>query len=256
LRAQGFPAIVERQPAIHEALYDPSLLHCDADVASLTRGLQQSQSGRLCLYGPSGTGKSAYARYLAAQLDRPLLVTYGADLLDKYVGESEKHVARAFANATTQRAVLLIDEVDGLLQDRRHACTRWERTLVNELLTQIESFDGVLVVTTNQMSELDQAALRRFDIKLRFDFMSSDAASHLLARWCERLNIVDHNKTNEDLLSRLRRLRCLTPGDFALVARQHRLHPLQSSEDFVKRLEHECSLKSLNGRATGAIGFV
>jgi transitional endoplasmic reticulum ATPase len=180
----------------------------------------------------------------------------GADLLDKYGGESEKRVARAFADADAQRAVLLIDEVDGFLQDRRGATFNWEVTLVNEMLTQIEAFNGVLVVTTNLMSELDQAALRRFDIKLRFDFMSADASVKLLARWCELLGIANLGDQVGATHDHLRRQRCLTPGDFALVARQHRLRPLQSPCDFVQRLDHECSLKALNGRATRAMGFV
>ncbi len=256
LQAQGFPAIATRRSTQTDDIYDPSLLHCDSDVAALTQGMRKSQSGRLCLYGPSGTGKSAYARYLAEQLSRPLQVTRGADLLDKYVGESEKRLARAFADADAQRAVLLIDEVDGFLQDRRGAGFNWEVTLVNEMLTQIEAFNGVLVVTTNLMSELDQAALRRFDVKLRFDFMSAETSSKLLSRWCEVLGIAGGGDQLGAAQEELRRQRCLTPGDFALVARQHRLRPLQSPCDFVQRLEHECSLKSLNGRASRAIGFV
>jgi transitional endoplasmic reticulum ATPase len=256
LQAQGFPAIVARKSTPTDDIYDPLLLQCDGDVAALTQGVRRSQSGRLCLYGPSGTGKSAYARYLAEQLDRRLHVTRGADLLDKYVGESEKRLARAFSDADAQRAVLLIDEVDGFLQDRRGAAFNWEVTLVNEMLTQIEAFNGVLVVTTNLMSELDQAALRRFDIKLRFDFMSADASSKLLSRWCELLRIADQRDRINEAHGRLRRQRCVTPGDFAAVARQHRLHPVLSPCDFVRRLEHECSLKSLNGHASRAVGFV
>lgn len=256
LQAQGFPAIAARRSLPTDDAYDVSLLQCDGDVAALTHGMRQTQSGRLCLYGPSGTGKSAYARYLAEQLDRPLHVTRGADLLDKYVGESEKRLARAFADADAQRALLLIDEVDGFLQDRRGVGFNWEATLVNEMLTQIEAFSGVLVVTTNRMSELDQAALRRFDVKLSFGFMSGETASKLLSRWCELLRVANQSDQVGEAHERLRRLRSLTPGDFAVIARQHRLHPLQSPLDFVMRLERECSLKSLNGRASGAIGFV
>jgi transitional endoplasmic reticulum ATPase len=71
LQAQGFPAIATRRAMQSEDVYDPALLQCDADVAALTKGMRESRSGRLCLYGPSGTGKSAYARYLADQLKRP-----------------------------------------------------------------------------------------------------------------------------------------------------------------------------------------
>ena len=64
-------------------------------------------------------------------------------------------------------AILLIDEVDSFLQDRRHAQRSWELSGVNEMLTQMESYQGVFIGSTNLMSSLDSAALRRFVINYR-----------------------------------------------------------------------------------------
>ena len=84
--------------------------------------------------------------------------------------KQNKNLAKAFQEAEDLQAILLLDEVDGLLQDRRQATRSWEVSQVNEFLVQLESFNGVVVATTNRFDELDQAALRRFDFKMHFDF--------------------------------------------------------------------------------------
>lgn len=111
-------------------------------------------SGRLCLYGPPGTGKTAFAHYLAKQLAKPLIIKRASDLLSPYIGETEMAVAAAFNQATKQQAILLIDEVDSFLQDRSKARQSWEVSMVNELLTQLEAFDGVFIASTNLMHNL------------------------------------------------------------------------------------------------------
>src|SRR5207237_682577 len=145
-------------------VYDPAFVQADTDLAQLADGLAHSRSGRLCLYGPPGTGKTAYARWLADRIGMPLSVKRASDLMSKWVGESEKNLASAFKQAELAGAVLLIDEVDSFLQDRRGASHGWEVSQVNEMLTQMESFSGLLVASTNLMRGLDQAALRRFDL--------------------------------------------------------------------------------------------
>jgi transitional endoplasmic reticulum ATPase len=94
--------------------------------------------------------------------------------LDKYVGESEKNIADMFAVARQQNAVLVLDEADSFLADRRNAQRSWEVTQVNELLTQMEAFDGIFICTTNLMEKLDPASIRRFAFKVRFDPMTPD----------------------------------------------------------------------------------
>jgi IS5 family transposase len=124
--------------------------------------LRQHPSGRICLYGPPGTGKTAYGRWLAQQLGKPLHVKRASDLISMWVGETEKNLAKAFAQAEEANALLLIDEVDTFLQNREGAQRSWEVSQVNEMLTQMESFGGVFIASTNLMAGLDSAALRRF----------------------------------------------------------------------------------------------
>jgi transitional endoplasmic reticulum ATPase len=249
LVAQGHSPI-QRSLAQHlPDIYDPAFIHADADLAAVAAGLVHSTEGRLCLYGPSGTGKTAYARWLAQQLDRPLHVKRTSDLLSKWFGESEKQIAQAFRQAEAERAVLLIDEVDSLLQDRRGATHDIDVRLVNEMLTQMESFPGVFVASTNLMEGIDQAALRRFDLKVRFGYLQPEQAWKLLRRHCQMLGF----KARQTERQRLERLPNLTPGDFAAVVRQNRFRALSGAGGFIAALEAECAVKD---PVKHAVGFI
>lgn len=250
LQAQGHPAILRNDPNRLPETYDPAFLHADADLEALADGLARNRQGRMCLYGPSGTGKTAYARWVAERLGIPLRVQRGSDLMSKWLGDSEKQICSAFRRAEQDKALLLIDEVDGFLQDRRGAQRSWEVTMVNEMLTQMESFSGVFMASTNLMDDLDPAALRRFDLKVRFDFLKPEQAWELLRRQCVSLELAD---PMHDLRPHLDRLGNLTPGDFAAVARQHRFRPIESAVALVTALVGECALKE--GSHAG-IGFV
>lgn len=248
LEAQGHRPLVQHDPNQLPEVYDPCFIHADADLAAVTHGLVAARSGRLCLYGPPGTGKSAYGRWVAEQLGIPLLVKRASDLLSMWVGRSEKNIARAFREAQTDGAVLLVDEVDSFLQDRRGAQRGWEVSLVNEMLTQMESFPGVFIASTNLMEGLDQAALRRFDLKVKFDFLSADQAWDLLCRHCSGLALP---QPTADVKVRIALLNRLTPGDFAASLRQHRFRPIDSASALVSALEAECAVKEGTKRSIG-----
>lgn len=250
LQAQGHRPLPRHDANRLPEVYDPAFLHADADLAALAQGLAATRTARLCLYGPPGTGKTALGRWLAEQLNMPLQVRRASDLLSAYVGEAEKNIARAFREAEDDGALLLIDEVDSFLQDRRGAQRSWEVTQVNEMLTQMESFAGVLIASTNLMNGLDPAALRRFDLKVKLDYLRPPQAWALLQRHCAQLGLPAPGAAEQ---ARVERLKQLTPGDFAAVLRQSRFMPLASAAALVAGLEGECALKQ-DGRK--AIGFV
>ena len=249
LEAQGRRRVSKHDPNRLPEIYDPALINADIDLAAMADGLAQAGAGRLCLYGPPGTGKTAYARWLAEKLDLPLHVKRASDLLSAWLGETEENIARAFRSAAQEGAMLLIDEVDGFLQDRRGARRGWEVSQVNEMLTQMESFPGIYIASTNLMEQLDQAALRRFDLKARFGYLTPAQAWELLCRHASHLGLGEPDLA---LKTRLGRLDTLTPGDFAAAARQHRFRPLVSAGQLVGLLEAECALK---GGARMPIGF-
>jgi SpoVK/Ycf46/Vps4 family AAA+-type ATPase len=250
LLAQGHKAILFNKTGELPDYYDPNIVNTDSNLTSIAKGIKSSGSGTFCLYGPSGTGKSAYVHWLAKYLELPLHVKKASDLLSKYVGEMEQNLAAAFRAAEQDKAILLLDEVDSFLQDRRGAKQTWEVTQVNELLTQMESYSGIFVATTNLVNNLDQAALRRFDLKLLFDYLKPDQAWKLYKHHCQSLGlkkpaaIQQHSITAMDIL---------TPGDFALITRQHRFNPIKSHSKLIQCLEDECAMKEVGRKR--AIGF-
>ncbi len=248
LEAQGYRPL-KKATRIVTGAYDPKLVNCDADLATIADGIARNPSARLCLYGPPGAGKSAFGKWLAGKLDRPCLIKKGSDLLSMWVGGTEANIAAAFDEAERENAVLVFDEIDGFLQDRREAQRSWEVTQVNELLTQMEAFEGVFVATTNLMENLDPASLRRFDLKLRFGYLRPTQAAAMFASTCGQLSL---NGEKEGLRI-VKSLRTLTPGDFAAVVRQSRFRPLANALELAERLAEECAVKEESPSRT--VGF-
>lgn len=249
LRAQECVPIV---PAtnVSSDIYSTDFLNTDANLDDLTHSLLHHPHARFCFYGAPGTGKSAFAARLAQRLGRPFWVKKASDLLDRYVGGTERNIAEAFAEARQQNAVLLMDEIDGFLRKRSRSDRVWESTQVTEMLTQLERFDGLFIATTNLITDFDPAALRRFDFKIQFKPLSSAQAHSLLTRYADDLELKSLSEVSSPLPSDL------TPGDFAAVARQAPFHPFASIDDFVLRLRQEASLKqTVENRSPQVIGF-
>ena len=191
--------------------------------------------GTMLFYGPPGTGKTALARHLAKILDRPCLVKRASDLLDAYVGGTEKNIADAFAAAESDGAVLVIDEADSFLQAREGAKRSWEVTQVNEFLTQLEHFTGFCICTTNFRNVMDSAAMRRFSFKVPFTYARPE---QLEALYQALLDPLACEKTPPLVMDTLKRQTKLAPGDFATV---HRQFWLQEPE----QITHKALLDSL-----------
>ena len=233
--------------------YDLAYLNTSVATAPLITSLKARPSGTFCLYGAPGTGKTAFARHVADHIGKPLIVKRVSDLLRKYVGESEQNIAQMFQQAQEEDAVLVLDEADSLLADRRGARQSWEVTQVNELLTQMEDFLGIFICTTNLLDRLDPASLRRFAFKIRFDCLNRDQRRQLFDTELARL-APGAGLATASIITRLDRLDKLTPGDFAAVARQWALWATQpSAEALVTALEEECNVKGGGGRAIGFI---
>lgn len=250
LTAQGYPPVVRGNVHDLPEIYDPSFINADIHPQKLVEGLRKAGSARLCLSGPPGTGKTAFGRWLAQQLSLRLHAVRASDLLSKWVGGTEQNIAAAFREAQSDGALLLIDEIDSFLADRRTAQRSWEVTLVNEMLTQMESYNGILVASTNLMDALDLAALRRFDIKLQLSYLNPNQAALLFQRLCNSLGlgISDH-----DTVEQVSILSNLTPGDFATVCRQHRFRRFSSAANLLDALRFEVESKKPSG---GRMGFL
>ena len=250
LKSQNKPKI---EPLVlGKADYNLDYVACNDNIHRISEGLKRSKKGRICCYGPPGTGKTAWAAWLAEQLDMPLLLKQGSDLLNPYVGGTEQNIAQAFEQAKADNALLVLDEVDTFLFSREGANRSWERSQVNEMLTQIERFEGLMVVSTNLIEVLDPAALRRFDLKLKFDYLTLKQRLDFAKQQAEILGLP---LLSEENLNQIESLNLLTPGDFAAVARRHQFSPFQKVQDWLMALQGECEVKPAFSATTRRIGF-
>jgi SpoVK/Ycf46/Vps4 family AAA+-type ATPase len=251
LKAQGYPEVVSNTETVLPKNYKLDFVNTSTNLEDLVKGIQENKSARLCLYGTSGTGKSAFAKHLAKMLDKPFVIKTGSSLMSKWVGGTEKNIANAFQEAMEEKAVLIFDEVDGFLAERGHAKVNWQITQVNEMLVQMEKFEGVFVATTNLIDHLDQASLRRFDLKLEFKTLEPKQLEQIFNSYCMELNL---ETPTEQELHEIKSLKNLAPGDFATVSRQSKFRKIDSANTFIKRLKEEQTLKKRsNGNSMGFI---
>ena len=223
--------------------YDLALLNVETkfSVPRIIEALRKRSHGALCFYGPPGTGKTALAEHIAQSLGKTLMIKQASDLVSKYVGETEQNMAKMFDEAKNEQAVLLLDEADSFLRSRRMAERSYEISEVNEMLQGMERFPGIFICTTNLFEDIDEAALRRFTFKIRFQ--------PLLPEQRERMFTTEALDGQADALTaehrqRLARMTELAAGDFAAVRRQveilgERFDP----DEFLSQLEAEHRVK-------------
>lgn len=231
--------------------YSIDLLNANEDLENLTAGLKRRRRGSLCFYGPPGTGKTAFADRLSQLIDRPIMKKRASDIFSMWVGQSEKNIASMFRQAQEEGAILFLDEADSFLQDRKNAHASWEVSQVNELLVQMEHFSGVFIAATNLMDTLDAASLRRFDLKVYFDYLQCDQAVELLKEIVNPDRGIDWSS----IRLRLAQLDNLALGDFAALARRADVLGQQwCADEWLDVLEEECLAKP--GAKRQPMGFL
>lgn len=211
--------------------FDEALLTADTDLPALFASLARAGGPAdfsLLLTGPPGTGKTEAVQALARRLGRPLHIKRASDLMSKWVGETEKAIATAFAEARRQGAMLFFDEVDSLLADRQGASQSWEVSQVNELLTWMEDHPLPFAAATNHAAKLDPASARRFVFKVEMRPLDTARARRAFGHFFGR-----------EAPAMLDQLGGLTPGDFAVVARQLRFTGVIDDAALVDRLRRE-----------------
>ena len=235
--------------------YDLALLNVSSryEIPRMVQALKARAHGTLCFYGPPGTGKTALAEHIASSLTKPLLIRQASDLMSKYIGETEQNMAAMFREAEAEDAVLLLDEADSFLQDRRGAQRTYEVTEVNEMLQGMERFHGIFICTTNLMDRIDQAALRRFTFKIQFKPLTRTQREALfVTEACQG----DAIQLADTMRTRLAVLEHLCPGDFAAVKRQALILDAQMEPlEFLEQLEAEHRIKP-EVRESRGMGFV
>ncbi|NKI35135.1 AAA family ATPase [Wenzhouxiangella sp. XN79A] len=236
--------------------YRPEIINASEDLEALTSALTARPQARIGLYGPPGTGKTRFAQHLADRCGLQLVEYRASDLLDRYLGESEKNIRSMFDECRGGRTLLLLDEADSLLRSRQHARQNFEVNQVNELLKGLENFDGLFVAGTNLMDAVDPAVLRRLDLKIRFDWLRPEQRWRLFLDLAQETDLTPRGLVARRLRRRMDTIDHLTPGDFAVVARRLRLRegPRHAGE-LVDLLLQEVDLKPEAKSACSGIGF-
>jgi ATP-dependent 26S proteasome regulatory subunit len=123
--------------------------------------------------GQSGTGKTMAAAILARELELDLYQIDLASVVSKYIGETEKNLSRIFQSAETSNAILLFDEADAIFGKRsevRDAHDRYANIEVAYLLQRMEAYEGIIILSTNLKSNLDDGFARRLQHSIEFPF--------------------------------------------------------------------------------------
>lgn len=212
-------------------------------VPQILASLKRQPSATLCFWGQPGTGKTQLAEMLAVEVDKPLLSRRASDLLDKYVGGSERLIRTMFEEGADTDSVLFLDEADSFLRNRSFARHQWEVSIVNELLQGMERFPGIFVCATNLFRNLDTAAMRRFTFKVEFKPLTDDQ------KWRMFVNEtgIDTARTDlDEIRARLSTVPFVTPGDFATIQRQcKRLDIRMSPDEWITALLNEVTAKAM-----------
>ena len=157
-------------------------------------------------------GKSYFAEWLAQELKLGFVKKRASDLQSKFVGETENMIKNAFKEAKEKKAILVFDEADSFLYDRKYSQREFEASSVNEMLTQMEDHPYPFVMTTNLKNRIDTAAMRRFIFKIKFEYMTSDNIKAAIKNYFGK-----QFKLTKD---QLKALKYITIGDFVIAKKK------------------------------------
>ena len=218
----------------------------------LTATLLVKEDARCLLHGITGTGKTAYARHIAEILGLEPLLVSPSDILDPYVGGTERNIAALFRTAMPEETLIILDEFESFAADRKGAGRNWEVSQVNELLAQLEAYEGRVLACTNLVDYVDPAIRRRFQLKVELMPLNEEQRANLFRESCRKLGL--EAGSDFSLFSQLRGLEQLAYGHIANAVEIAENITDMTPESFAKLLQQE--VESTNGPVARPIGFL
>lgn len=219
------------------SFFDMNLVNSNTDLVELTAKLEKvSQPFTMLISGPAGTGKSYYLRYLAHKMGKKVIEKTVAELFSKYQGEPAKNVLNLFKQAEDQQAIIILDEVERITGNRENDKTAnpWKSDMTAAFLTCLENAKYPFMATTNFISDIDKAILRRFIFKVKFDYLNPEQTEYAF-----RYNF------NQDAPAELLKTGGLTNGDFAVVKKKARILNIKDKFELCKMLKEETTYKAV-----------
>lgn len=197
---------------------------------------EPDHSFNLLFHGVSGSGKTEFVRYIGEALETPVIMKSVSDLVSKYVGETEARIAESFKEARVSKSILFYDEADSFFQNRENADRQYERNQVNELLIQLSNFHGGTFIASTNFMSFDPAAMRRFQLKVKFDYLNEAGKRLLFHRFFPQF----------DFPEVLLQISSVTPGDFKNVAQRLSYEDSYDVPAILREFREEVSYKSIN----------
>lgn len=172
------------------------------DEWGLRRRYPYGRCVSVLMSGPPGTGKTMTAQVLSAQLGLELYKVDLSQIVDKYIGETEKRLRQVFDQAEKSNMILFFDEADALLGKRsevKDAKDKYANTEVAYLLQRMEEFQGIVLMATNQAGSIDAAFVRRFRYHLVYSLPNEELRRKI---WADALSGIPSAGIQHTYLSR------------------------------------------------------
>ncbi len=218
--------------------FDINLVNTNTDLVKLTEKLYNCNFPfTMLISGPAGTGKSYYLRYLAQKMGLNVVEKTAAELFSKYQGEPARNVLKLFSEAEEQNAAIILDEVEKITFDRSEnsGSFQWREDMTNAFLTCLENTTVPFMATTNFVSDIDKAVLRRFVFKIKFDYLTPKQVAYAF-----------RHTFNLEPPELLLKIGGLTNGDFSVVKKKAKiLGDLNNANELYSMLKEEVSAKAV-----------
>lgn len=240
----------EKRDQILEALEQINQSDLIFDTWGFGETIEKGKGVSMLFYGPPGTGKTLMAQAIANKLGKALKIISTADIESSAPGEAERNIRKHFKESSDGKSILLFDECDSLIYTRQNVGPIMSAQ-INELLSQIERFNGITLFTTNRLGTLDEAVNRRLALKLEFEMPSAEERAKIWQRMFPEKAPVDE-KVNWERLAILE----ITGGYIKnSVLRAARMAAIEKVPDAEKKITMKHLVKAVRLETESMIEF-